>query len=127
MHERVTRSPLSIYEEHLAKGELAYQYSLAADRPFFFPRIVCPYSGTDRYEWRISVGLGTVYTRTRSYPRDRESFAVVLVDLDEGFRMMSRVVDAAADEVEIGARVQLSVRPAPNGDPAPFFVLTDRA
>lgn len=123
MLEQVTKAPLTIYEEHLAKGELAYQHSLAADRPFFFPRVVCPYSGTDRYEWRVSGGLGTIYSRTRLYPRDAESYAVVLVDLDEGFRMMSRVVDAPADAVEIGARVRLAVRPGEQGEPAPFFVL----
>jgi hypothetical protein len=31
-----------------------------ANRAVFYPR-VCPFTGSDRLEWRVSVGLGTVY------------------------------------------------------------------
>lgn len=119
----LTQAPMKKYQEHLERGELAYQYSLAANRPFFYPRVICPYSGTDAFEWRISKGLGTIYSMTALYPRNEPSYAVVLVDLDEGFRMMSRVVDATAEDVQIGARVRLSIRKAENGDACPFFVL----
>lgn len=115
------------YQQHLDRGELAYQYSLAADRSFFFPRAVCPYSGTDRYEWRISAGLGTIYAKTVIGPRNEAPYAVVLVDLDEGFRMMSRVVDVHGDEVSIGDRVRLDIRSGENGDSCPFFLLGEGA
>lgn len=120
-------SPMAIYRKYLDQDRLAYQFSLAANKPFFYPRVVCPYSGTGRYEWRISQGLGTVYAATRFYPRDEEAYAVVLVDLDEGFRMMSRVVDAPADAVAIGARVRLSIRAGARGEKHPFFTLEARA
>jgi len=115
------------YQRHLDRGELAYQHSLVADRPFFFPRAVCPYSGTDRFEWRVSSGGGTVYASTVISPRGGMPYAVVLVDVDEGFRMMSRVMDVDGGDVAIGARVRLSIRPGENGDACPFFVLEDAA
>src|ERR1041384_2489862 len=42
-----TTSPLGIYNAHLEKGELAYQFSPAANRAVFFPRVLCPYTGSD--------------------------------------------------------------------------------
>jgi len=123
VHSPVTASPMATYSEYLAKGELAYQFSLAANKPFFFPRVVCPYSGTMNFEWRVSRGLGEIYAVTRFYPRGEAAYAVVLVDVDEGFRMMTRIVDADADEVAIGQRVRVSIRAAENGAKAPYFTL----
>ena len=40
-------SPLAAYNAHLEKGELAYQFSPAANRAVFFPRLLCPYTGSD--------------------------------------------------------------------------------
>ena len=114
---------MAVYRHHLQEGRLAYQYSLEADKPFFYPRVVCPYSGSARYEWRISKGRGTVYAVTRFYPRDEPSYAVVLVDVDEGFRMMSRIVDADAEAVVIGARVELAIRVGEREENHPFFKL----
>lgn len=122
-----TQAPMAVYRHHLQQGRLAYQHSLAADKPFFFPRVVCPYSGTDRYEWRFSRGQGTLYAVTRFYPRDEQAYAVVLVDLDEGFRMMSRVMDAPADDVVVGARVRLDIRVGARDEKHAFFVLESRA
>ena len=51
-------SPLAVYQSYLDKGELAYQWSPAAKRAVFYPRLVCPYSGSTDLEWRIASGLG---------------------------------------------------------------------
>src|SRR5205085_1348377 len=45
------QSPLAIYQAHLDKGELAYQWSPKAGRAVFYPRLVCPYSGSTELEW----------------------------------------------------------------------------
>ena len=55
------QSPLAIYQAHLDKGELAYQWSPEAGRAVFYPRLVCPYSGSASLEWRVASGLGRVY------------------------------------------------------------------
>ncbi len=39
-------SPFATYVSHLEKGELAYQFSPAANRAVFFPRVVCPFTGS---------------------------------------------------------------------------------
>ena len=40
------QSPLAIYQAHLDKGELTYQWSPEAGRAVFYPRLVSPYSGS---------------------------------------------------------------------------------
>ena len=72
-------------------------------------------------EWRVSAGEGTVYAATVMRPRGGEPRGLVLVDLDEGFRMMSRVVGVAPEAVAVGARVRLAWE---DGDPpVPVFEL----
>ncbi|MGH7112027.1 MAG: Zn-ribbon domain-containing OB-fold protein, partial [Stellaceae bacterium] len=81
--ERIEQSPLAVYEAHLDKGELAYQWSPEANRAVFYPRLLCPYTGSDRLEWRLSGGLGTVHATTVVHPRDGAPYNVALIDIDE--------------------------------------------
>ena len=116
-------SPLKTYIDHLNRGELAYQFSPEAGRPVFYPRVLCPFTGTDRLEWRISKGLGTVHATTVVYPAEGKPFNVALVDCDEGFRLMSRVEEMPADAVRIGMRVRSRVHtPGDGAPPYPVFV-----
>ena len=95
-----TTSPYATYISHLEKGELAYQFSPAANRAVFFPRLLCPYTGSDKLEWRVSKGRGTVYSTTVVHPAEGATFNVALIDVEEGFRLMSRVEDIEPDDGE---------------------------
>ena len=118
-----TTSPLAAYLEHLEKGELAYQFSPEANAAIFYPRVVCPFTGSDKLEWRISKGTGTVYATTVVYPQKGEPYNVALINVDEGFRMMSRVEDIAPLDVRIGMRVKFRVHPAADDEPPyPAFI-----
>ncbi len=37
-----SQSPLAVYQAHLDKGELAYQWDRVAGRAVFYPRVVSP-------------------------------------------------------------------------------------
>lgn len=120
----VSDSPLAIYHRYLKAGQLAYQFSPAAGRAVFFPRLVCPYSGSSELEWRISRGQGVVHATTVVYPREGAPYNVALVDLDEGFRMMSRVEGVTPLDVRIGQRVKVRVvEQAGEEAPLPVFDL----
>lgn len=122
------QSPLAIYQAHLDNGELAYQWSPEAKRAVFYPRVLCPFTGSTHLEWRIASGLGTVYATTVTYPPQGPGHNVVLVDCDEGFRMMSRVEEIDPMQVQIGMRVRFRVHPAEGDQPAyPVFVPADGA
>ncbi|MES2184556.1 MAG: OB-fold domain-containing protein [Pseudomonadota bacterium] len=115
-------SPLAYYLAQLRLGHLAYQYSPQAGRAVFFPRLVCPFTGSERLEWRESSGLGTVHATTVVYPREGAPYNVALIDVDEGFRMMSRVEGPDPAEVRIGLRVSLHIISGGEAeDPLPVF------
>ena len=117
-----TTSPLATYISHLEKGELAYQFSPEANRAVFFPRVLCPFTGSERLEWRVSKGLGTVHATTVVHPAEGAPFNVALIDVEEGFRLMSRVEDIAPMDVKIGMRVKFRVhKPGGENDPIPVF------
>jgi uncharacterized protein len=108
------RSPADVYREHCRRRELAYQ--VADDgRPVFRPRV-------GPTVWRVSAGHGTVHATTVVRPRGGEAYNVVLVDLDEGFRMMSRVVGVAPEDVAIGARVRVAWEDGEGEDAVPLPV-----
>ena len=103
----MSASPRTTFEEHCARGELVYQVGVDGV-PVFPPRV-------GPVQWRISAGRGVVYATTTVRPRNGEPHDVSLIDLDEGFRMMSRV---EAPDVRIGRRVEVRF----DGEAVPYFV-----
>jgi uncharacterized OB-fold protein len=115
-------SPLAIFRDYLGKGQLAYQHDDEAGQAVFYPRVIGPGSGNSDLAWRISAGLGTVYAVTVISPRGEPPYNVVLVDMDEGIRLMSRVEGLPAESVRIGMRVRARVHnPADGQPPYPVF------
>ena len=115
-------TPAVTYRRHLENGKLGYQRCADCSAAVFYPRVLCPVCGSGALEWLESSGRGTVYATTAVHGRDRDPRNVVLVDLDEGFRMMSRIEDVPAQEVEIGTRVRFEVRQDEEDEPLAVFV-----
>jgi len=114
-------SPLEQYRAHLSRGELAYQVD-DQGRPLFYPRVMAPAGYSGELRWVTSRGLGTVYAATVIAAKGEAAYNVVLVDMDEGFRLMSRVESMPAKQVRIGMRVKVRVHPADDGDEGPYPV-----
>jgi uncharacterized OB-fold protein len=81
---------------------------------FFYARRLCPGCGSQQLAWEASAGSGTVF----SYSEVQVSFfgpewdselpyTVVLIDLDEGPRMLSRLVGNDRTTVRTGDRVNV--------------------
>lgn len=90
-------SPAAVVAAHAARGELAFQRD-AEGRAQWPPRL-------GPFTWAVSAGRGTLYATTTVHRRGEPGADVSLVDLDEGFRMMSRVVGGP---LAIGTRVRLA-------------------
>ena len=121
--DNAKQSPLSIYNAYLREGKLAYQFSPASGKPVFYPRVICPDTGSEVLEWYVSKGLGSVHATTVVHPQQGEPFNVALIDVDEGFRLMSRVEDIDPMAVKIGLRVKFRVHEQ-GGDEPPLPVFT---
>ena len=117
-----SEAPSVTYRRHLENGKLGYQRCADCSAAVFYPRVLCPICGSGALEWRESAGRGTVYATTAIYSRDRDPRNVVLVDLDEGFRTMSRIEGVPAEEVEVGARVRFEVRRGEEDEPVAVLV-----
>ena len=115
------RSARLIHLDGLRDGHLMYQYDEAAGAAVFYPREVGPGGRPDALVWRRSAGAGTVYSYTVLHSRGGTR-NIVLVDLDEGFRMMSTVVGEGVS-VRIGQRVQARVEPHGDGHRVVFEVV----
>src|SRR5215212_2582511 len=113
MQSLAEKSPLGTYLEHMKKNELAYQVT-DDGKAVFYPRAVAPVTGGN-LQWKVSKGLGTVYSTTVIYYKGEPPLNVALIDMDEGFRLMSRVEDIPAESVRIGMRVKLRVLAATEG------------
>lgn len=97
------------------------------DRGIWYPRLVCPGCLGEDLDQRELGGDGVVYAvsvQHRPGPgRDPDDgpYAVVLVDLDDGIRLLSNVVGCAADDVTVGLAVTLDWEPLSDGRHLPVF------
>jgi uncharacterized protein len=97
--------PEAQYRAYLNEGRFMLQRGASSGKAFFPPRAYEPVSA-DTAEWFEASGQGTVYAVTIVRKRDPEpDYNIVLVDLDEGPRMMSRIDGIAPDVVKIGMAV----------------------
>jgi len=106
---------------------LLVQWCRACDRPVFFPREVCPTCLDADLEWRESAGTGTVHAITVEHrPQnpmfaDRVPYAIALVDVAEGWRMLTNVVDCDPLTVTVGTPVTVTWEPLSDGRNLPLF------
>ena len=98
------------YLEFLAQGRFMIQRSRTTGRYIFYPRVAEPVTGCTELEWVEPSGNGTVYSVTivRQKP-PASDYNVVLVDLAEGPRLMSRIDGVELKAVRIGMAVKARV------------------
>lgn len=114
-------APGVVYERYLSAGTLAFQRCGGCAHAIFYPRVLCPACGGDNLSWSESAGTGTVYSATTNHPRAAEPVNISLVDLDEGFRVMTSVIGIPAADVHIGMRVRLQIDTSAE-TPLPLFI-----
>jgi uncharacterized OB-fold protein len=83
--------------ERARAHELTYVFCPSCERVIFYPRAHCTGCGSRQLETRVSTGLGVVYSYTVIHRnpdpafRDQIPYVVALIDLAEGFRMLTQV------------------------------------
>lgn len=95
-----------------AEKILSYQRCEDCNTVVFYPRAHCTSCGSSRLGWHEASGRGRIYSfsvvRQSYHPffRARVPYAVAWIDLDEGPRMLSNVVDVEdPDALQIGQPV----------------------
>ena len=115
----------------LREGRLQLQRCGGCGRYVFYPRALCPHCHSSDLEWVPVAGTGTIYSYTVARRPAGPAFAadvpyvLVLVDLDEGVRMLTRLLTADVDSVRIGARVVVDFEVVTDEVTLPAFRLAD--
>lgn len=109
----ITDGDSKIYWEGCKEGKLLIQYCTDCDNHIFYPRTVCPHCMSDHIEWVEAEGKGKVYTYTIARRGAGPAFAddapyvVALIELEEGVRLISNVINCNVDDVYCDMEVQV--------------------
>lgn len=89
----------------------------ACDEHHFYPRPFCPHCWSDDVEWVEATGEATLYTYSTVYVNDLPPFGpqvpyvAAVVELAEGPRMMTRLVDLGGVTPQIGMALRATYEP----------------
>ena len=109
------------------RGQLVIQYCEGCDEYQWYPRGICADCWGESVRWVQSSGRGTVWTYTVTYQNRTPGFAemvpyvLALVELEEGVRMFTNIVDCNPRDVYIGMPVEVTFQTATPQITIPYF------
>lgn len=119
------------YWQAAKQGRLVVQGCRACGHRQFYPRTLCLGCESDQVEWSETSGFGTIYTFTINYRapnafmKARLPYAVAVIELDEGVRMVANILNAPPEAIAIGKRVRVVFEKACDDITLPQFELVD--
>jgi uncharacterized OB-fold protein len=94
-----------------ARAELVRQVCDRCGQSFFTPRLACPRCLSEAWTWTQSSGRGELYSFTVCHRAPQPGFDIpyvlAIIDLEEGWSMLSNVVDCDAADLQLGAQVEV--------------------
>ncbi len=107
------------------QGELRIQKCKSCDGLHHPPVVRCPGCGSYELGYLVSQGRGTVYSFVEvhhpQFPMFDYPLIGVLVELEEGTRIISNLVGVKPEDVEIGMPVELAIEATDPGLSLPLF------
>lgn len=116
----ITELPLPLIDEHnkgfwegCQRRELLVQRCRDCGSLRFPPRPMCPSCNSFEADWAPMSGKGKVLTWAICYPpvmpafADKVPYNIAIVELDEGVRVVTNLVDCAPDQIEAGMPVSV--------------------
>jgi hypothetical protein len=102
--------------EGTKQGKLLIQFCKDCGSDIFYPRKFCPECWSGNLDWKEASGNAKIYTFSTAYsmvePKfmDELPYTIAYVDLEEGIRMMTRIVDCKPEEVTFDMDVEVVFR-----------------
>ena len=130
LHSKPLPSPdadSAAYWAGLRQGQLLLQHCVDCGHVQVYQQAMCRHCLSDRIEHRPASGLGRVFSWSVVHRAPGPAFradtpyAVLLVDLDEGPRLISALVQGDPHAVHAGMRVQLVCESVADGVVLPKF------
>jgi uncharacterized protein len=109
-----------------AQGRLLLKRCLDCGSVIWYPRAFCPDCASMRTEWFASAGRGRVYSYTLNQRgqgayQGAEPYVLAYVELDEGPRLMTNIVEAGEGELAVGLPVEVVFHDTGEGSALPRF------
>ncbi|WLW54229.1 Zn-ribbon domain-containing OB-fold protein [Streptomyces sp. YU58] len=104
------------YWDAAARGMMLLRRCGACGRVHHYPREFCPHCWSEEVGWEQASGRATLYTWSVVHRNDlppfgdRTPYVAAVVDLAEGPRMMTEVVDCAHDALRAGMALEVAFR-----------------
>ncbi len=101
----------------LREERLLLRHCTACGAVHHYPRPFCPECWSDDVDWVEASGRATLYTHSTVYMNDLPPFGgqvpyvAAVVELEEGPRMMTQVVDCATEDLSLGMALTAVFRP----------------
>ena len=103
-----------------AAGKLVIPQCVETKKYIWYPRAISPFT-LGPVEWKEVSGKGKVYTYS-IMERANPPYCIAYVELAEGPKMMTNIVDVDFKNVKIGMDVKLKfIKTEGDGPPMPFF------
>ena len=108
-------------------GRLMIQKCDRCEEYQFYPRGICANCWSNDIKWVQSSGKGTVWTFTVTSQNRTPGFAedvpyvLALVELEEGVRMFTNIVECSPGDVKIGMPVEVTFVRATDQVTVPYF------
>jgi uncharacterized protein len=103
----------NVFWEACNKEQLVIQQCRDCSKYIFYPRIICPNCMSDQIEWKEVSGKGKIYSYTIARRPAGPSFSadvpyvVALVELEEGVRMMTNIINTPLESVRCDMEVEV--------------------
>ena len=110
------------YWQAAADGQLLIQRCESCHACLFPPRAHCAECGSEKLAWQPASGEGMVYTYTIAYRPPHPVFSaecplvIAVVELSEGPRLMTNIVDCEPDAVSVGMVVEVTFEAIDDSD-----------
>ena len=102
-----------IFWQGCNENKLLIQQCKNCSKHIFYPRILCPHCFSEKVEWVESTGKGKIYSYTIARRgggpafKDDSPYAVALIELDEGVRMFSNIINIDVEKVKCDLPVEV--------------------
>ena len=99
--------------EGTKQGKLLIQFCKDCKSYIFYPRKFCPECWSGNLDWKQASGKAKIYTFSTAYSRgepkflDELPYTIAYVDLEEGVRMMTRIVDCKPEDLSFDMDVEV--------------------
>jgi hypothetical protein len=103
------------YWEGARAGKLMLPRCTACRRPFFYPRVACPFCGARAISWIQASGRGRLYSFEIAHQILNKAFRVptpvilAMVELEEGPRLLTNLVNVAPDPAALRCDMPVEV------------------